>query len=143
MLYSYYLSIFKKISTCHSAIQSQTRAPLVISSKFSLVLLMRHCKEQLHNKDHLHKAENFYSSLRISTSLAKGDSRIATITFDIAQNLPLPSVPAGEVFYMHQLWLYIFGVHNCSDNTAQMDCWPEKVAGRGSDEVISCLSHLV
>ena len=39
---------------------------------------------------------------------------------------------------MHQLWVYVFGVHRCSDNQVTMFCWPEVVAKRGSDEVQSC-----
>ena len=37
---------------------------------------------------------------------------------------------------MHQLWLYVFGVHSCGDNEVPMLCSPET---RGSDEVIPCL----
>ena len=48
-------------------------------------------------------------------------------------------MPVGEVFYMHQLWVYVFGVHNCGNNDVRMFCWPETVSGRGSDEVVSCL----
>ena len=42
---------------------------------------------------------------------------------------------------MYQIWVYVFGVHNCGDNSACMYTWPEMVSGRGSDEVISCLNH--
>lgn len=92
-------------------------------------------------EEHLREAENFYSSLRTNTILAKQNSHIATITFDFQQNLPLPHIPVGEVFYSHQLWLYVFGVHDCSNNQATMFCWPETVASKGSDEVISCLDY--
>ena len=90
---------------------------------------------------HLRKAEWFYNSLRSDTRLAKDSDHVACITFDFEQNFPLPSIPVGEVFYMHQLWLYVFGIHNCGSNDVHMYCWPETVAGRGSDEVVSCLLH--
>lgn len=51
-------------------------------------------------EDHLRRAENFYGSLRMNTSLAKENPQIKTITFDFQQNLPLPHIPVGEVFYM-------------------------------------------
>ena len=92
-------------------------------------------------EDHLRRAEAFYGSLRSNTVLSKQNSHISTITFDFQQNLPLPSVPVGDVFYMQQLWIYVFGVHNCGTNEVRMYCWPETIAHRGSDEVISCLLH--
>ena len=63
-------------------------------------------------EDHLWRVKNVYSSLRSNTNVAKTNAHIAIVTFDFQQNLPLPHVPVGEVFYMHQLWLYVFGVHN-------------------------------
>ena len=95
----------------------------------------------LQKEDHLRRAENFYASLRTNTRLAKSNDHIATVTFDFQQNLPLPHIPVGEVFYMRQLWLYVFGVHECGANRAVMYCWPEFVAGKGSNEVVSCLDN--
>ena len=76
-------------------------------------------------EEHQLEAENFYSSLPTNTILAKQNSHIATITFDFQQNLPLPHIPIGDVFYMHQLWLYVFGVHNCGTNQAVMYSWSQ------------------
>ena len=53
-------------------------------------VLIQNCKEQ-----HLRSAEAFYSSLRTNTQLAS-----------INENLLLPHVPVGEVFYMRQLCTY-------------------------------------
>lgn len=39
--------------------------------------------------------------------------------------------------------MYVFGIHSCGDNKVSMYCWPEVMAKRGSDEVISCLHHFV
>ena len=94
-------------------------------------------------EDHLRRAENFYSSLRTNTHLAKLNPHIATVTFDFQQNLPLPHIPVGEVFYMHQLWLYVFGVHECGANRTVMYCWPEFIAAKGSSEVVSCLDDFL
>ena len=91
------------------------------------------------HKEHLRSAEKFYSELRLDTDMAKKNAHVVTITFDFQQNLPLPHLPVGDLFYMHQLWLYIFGVHSCGDNKVTMFCWPETLAKRGSDEVVSCL----
>ena len=92
---------------------------------------------------HVRSAELFYSDLRCDTTLSKQNSQVCTLTFDFQQNLPLPHVPVGDVCYLHQLWLYVFGVHNCGTNDVAMYCWPETVAKCGSDEVISCLYHVI
>ena len=90
---------------------------------------------------HLDSANAFYASLRQKTKLAKQDTSVYTVTFDFQQNLPLPHLPVGDIFYMQQIWLFIFGVHSCGNNEATMYCWPEFMAKRGSDEVVSCLHN--
>ena len=92
-------------------------------------------------EDYLRRAKNFYSSLCSNTNMTKTNVHIATVTFDFQQNLPLPHIPVGEVFYTHQLWLYVFGVHNCGTKQGLMYCWPEFTANIGSDEVVSCLDR--
>ena len=42
---------------------------------------------------------------------------------------------------MRQLWLYVFGVHECGTNHAVMYTWPKFMAGKGSIEVVSCLDN--
>ena len=43
------------------------------------------------------------------------------------------------MFYLRQLWVYNFGIHVCSDESAFMCIWNESIAGRGSSEIVSCL----
>lgn len=103
----------------------------------------RGCTEGLFaitKKDHLRRAENFYSSLRTNTLLAKLYPHIAHVTFNFRQNLPLSHMPMGEVFYTHRLWLYVLGVHEYGSNRANMYNWPEFIAGNGSNEVVSLVS---
>ena len=90
---------------------------------------------------HLRKAQQFYTELRTSTRMAKDNENIASIAFDFEQNFPLPHIPAGEIFYLRQIWLHVFGIHDCGENNAAMYCWPETVARKGSNEVVSCLHH--
>lgn len=44
------------------------------------------------------------------------------------------------MFYnMRQLWVYNFGIHNCTNGSAIMCVWNECIAaGRGSSEIICC-----
>lgn len=81
--------------------------------------------------EYLRSAEKFYSNIRLDMEMAKKNARICTMNFDFQQNLPLPHLPVGNLFYMQQLWVHVFGIHNCGDDVT-MYCWPETVAKRGS-----------
>ena len=50
-------------------------------------------------KDHLNSAEQFYSSLRLNTSVAKQDNAVLTLTFHFQQNFPLPHIQVSDVLY--------------------------------------------
>ena len=93
---------------------------------------------------HLRQAQQFYTELCTSTQMAKDSEAISAIYFDFEQNFPLPHIPTGEVFfYLRQVWLYDFGVHDCGKNSATMYCWPENVAHKESNEVVSCLDSFL
>ena len=69
--------------------------------------------------------------------------RVTSITFDLQQNLPVPTLTHGAMFYLRQLWVYNFGIHDCSKDTAVMCMWDETIAGRGASEIISCLMQYI
>ena len=64
-----------------------------------------------------HRRKIISGKLRTSTQVCEPSTHLAklnaTVTFDFQQNLPLPHIFVGDVFYVRQLWLYVFGVHEC------------------------------
>ena len=88
---------------------------------------------------HHEKAAQGYQSLRLDSENSKDDVDSIVLTFDLQQNLPVPTLTHGAMFYMRQLWVYNFGIHDCSGGSAVMCVWNECIAGRGSNEIISCL----
>ena len=64
--------------------------------------------------DHQLKASLGYQHLREDTQLAHSDSNVHVITFDLQQNLPVPTLTHSAMFYLRQLWVYNFGIHECS-----------------------------
>ena len=48
----------------------------------------------------LRKAERFDSFLDTDVDMSKSCSNISVLAFDFKQNLPLPHIPVGEIFYL-------------------------------------------
>ena len=61
------------------------------------------------------------------------------ITFDLEQTLPTPKLSTGPAFYKRKLWTYNFNIHDCKQNVGHCFTWDESVAGRGSEEIGSCI----
>ena len=90
---------------------------------------------------HQEKASQGYRLLRMDTEATKTTGDHTLLTFDLMQNLPVPTLTHGSMFYSRQLWVYNFGIHNTTTSAASMYMWNESVAGRGADEICSCLKH--
>jgi len=69
---------------------------------------------------HREKAAQVYQSLRLDSENSKDDVDSIVLTFDLQQNLPVPTLTHGAMFYMRQLWVYNFGIHDCSGGSAAM-----------------------
>ena len=93
--------------------------------------------------EHQLKASHGYQALRKDTEESKLDSGLHVITFDLQQNLPVPTLTHSSMFYLRQLWVYNFGIHDCSTGDAMMCVWNETVGGRGANEIISCLLQYI
>ena len=89
--------------------------------------------------EHQLKAGLGYQNLREDTQVAKSDSSAHVITFDLQQNIPVPTLTHSAMFYLRQLCVYNFGIHECDSGNGIMCVWNECIAGRGSDEIASCL----
>ena len=94
-------------------------------------------------KLHQVRAELGYKALRDDTERAKVDPKFACICFDLQQALPTPSLTAGVVFYKRQLYTYNFCIHNAATSKGTMYMWSEDIAGRGSEEMASCVSAYI
>lgn len=92
---------------------------------------------------HKRRAKKFYNKLQEITNLCKEDKTTSALVFDYMQNLPLPFLPVQEMFYLRKLWLYVFCVHNLSDNSSVFYTYHEGEGNKGPDEVCSFLSHYI
>ncbi|XP_045503544.1 uncharacterized protein LOC123700387 [Colias croceus] len=105
----------------------------------------KHASEEEKNKleedhqNHIKKAQLLQQELKNNMKLAKEDPTIETITFDLQKTLPLPRISTNIIYYKRQVWVYNLGIHTGSDGQAYCNVWVEGEAGRGSQEVGSCL----
>ena len=90
---------------------------------------------------HKRKAKASYDKLKDSSAKAQEQLEVDTIAIDFQQNIPFPHLPVGEIFYMRQIWLYNFCVWSAKNRTSTMYMWPDTVAKRGANEVVSRLHH--
>lgn len=92
---------------------------------------------------HKRRARKFYNKLKEITEFCKEDETTSALVFDYMQNLPLPFLPVQEMFYLRKLWLYVFCVHNLSDNSSVFYTYHEGEGKKGPNEVCSFLSHYI
>ena len=98
------------------------------------------------NELHLRKADVFNAQLREATESAKTmvtDCDTAVIAMDFQKNLPLPLTGICQEYYKRQLWIHNFCIHDCVNGNAMMFLYAEHYAGKGPNEVISCLDHYI
>lgn len=94
---------------------------------------------------HVTKADVFYVDLRLKTDEAKvrlvENSKIDVLAIDFQQNMPLPHIPCGHVFYKRELWVYNFCINSARTGKSYFFMYDEVTAHKGQNEVISFLQH--
>ncbi|XP_072154471.1 uncharacterized protein [Bemisia tabaci] len=88
---------------------------------------------------HLSLAEEARNQMNADLKVAKSSASNETMTFDLQKTQPLPALSTGIMFYKRKLWLYNCGIHSGKSNRGHCYLWVEGTAGRGAQEVGSCL----
>lgn len=87
---------------------------------------------------HVRKSKKFYSALKQDITDDKSNN-ILSLSVDFMQNISLPKVPVQELFYLRQLTVNVFCVHNNKTNTSVIYLYHEGQAKKGPDETSSFL----
>ncbi|PSN37890.1 hypothetical protein C0J52_19898, partial [Blattella germanica] len=87
---------------------------------------------------HLRRSRKFCKSLNEHSSVSQIE-HIRSIAFDFMQNLPLPNIPVQETFYLRQLWVNVFNVHDLQTGRSVVYLYHEK----GANEVSSYVQHYI
>jgi len=64
----------------------------------------------------------------MKSAAANRDEDTSVLCFDYMQNLPLPNIPLQEIFYMRQLWVNVFSIHDLKINKSKMYMYHEREA---------------
>ena len=121
--YKYYLNVFNKEFNLSFGQPRSDMCP--ICDKFHIdieAMTDETRKNTLINQRNIHqqKADSAYYMLNLYCQKAQADSSLEVYTFDFQQNLPAPSISAGDMFYSRMLWTYNFGIHDCKTGDGLM-----------------------
>lgn len=92
---------------------------------------------------HKRKAKKFFKTIERIREKCLADSKVAGICMDFMQNLQLPEIPIQEVFYMRQLTVHVFNIHDIKSNKAKFYIYHEGLAKKGPNEVCSFLVDFI
>ncbi|KAK5640934.1 hypothetical protein RI129_009481 [Pyrocoelia pectoralis] len=125
-----------KKDTCNKCDTFQAKAQSTSSIEEKQLLKSEH-------DAHLLEAECARKQMEADLKEAFENNELETLTFDMEKTLPLPRLTTNIIFYKRQLWLYDCGIHSGKNNKAVCNLWIEGQAGRGAQEVGSCIKKYV
>ena len=90
------------------------------------------------------KANYFYTKMKEDIAeISENKNAFELLAFDFQQNMPLPNVSNGEVFFKRQLWEYNFCVFAASSGKSYFFMYDETTAKKGANDVVSFLHHFL
>ena len=87
---------------------------------------------------HKRKSKKFYNALKHEAEV-KDEPQVLSLCMDFMQNVPLPQIPIQDTFYMRQLTINVFCIHNIKQNIRMIYLYHEGIASKGPNEVCSFL----
>lgn len=78
-----------------------------------------------------------------TAEISKNNEEMELLAFDFQQNIPLPHVTSGDVFYKRQLWEYNFCVFAASSRKSYFFMYDETIAKKGANDVVSFLHYFL
>lgn len=113
-----------------------------------------HCEVQARNENshqakinldvHHLKAENARKCMKSDITEAQlPGSEFTAISMDLEQVLFVPTLTHSDMFYMSQLSCYNLCINLADLGISYMCLWYEGIAGRGGNEISSCLLHIL
>lgn len=92
---------------------------------------------------HERRAKKFYNALRSAADECKQREDLGALAFDYMQNLQLPVIPVQDLFYLTQLTVSVFCVHDLTTDKAYYYVYTETTAAKSPNEVCSFLLDFI
>lgn len=92
---------------------------------------------------HQRRAKKFFTKMNAIQDLCQKDSSVGAICIDYMQNLALPAIPVQDTFYLHQLTVNVFNVHNLKTGKSFFYIYHEGLGKKGPNEVCSFIMHYI
>lgn len=92
---------------------------------------------------HKRRAKKFYNVLRSSGEECKQRDDLGALAFDYMQNLQLPLIPVQDLFYMTQLAVSVFCIHDMKTDKSYYYVYSENTAAKSPNEVCSFLMNFI
>lgn len=124
-----------KVDTCHKC--DVLTMKIKVASEASDDKVKSEAEYEL--KMHHEAADGAYNAKRIDKEAAKNNENKMCFVFDLQQCLPTPFVCTSVAFYKRQLWTFNLTIHNTTTGTSTHYMWHEGLAGRGANEIASCV----
>lgn len=112
--------------------------PLLNSTKDSISGEEKSKIKEEHD-NHLKEASNQYQLKKEGKNKACGDPTHKVLMIDLEKCQPTPVLYNSQSFYSLKLWAFNYTIHDASSNKSYCCMWDESIAGRGSNEMASCL----
>lgn len=145
--YSYFVKFFHEnfdlkfgrpqVDTCCSCEQ--------LNIKIKHVSLNENAKKSAEAELVVHKrrAKKFFTVLKNVKKEVQERNDMVGLCFDFMQNAHLPIIPVQDLFYLTQLTVNIFGIHDLESGKSQFYIYHEGTANKGPDEVASFLWNYI
>ncbi|XP_039275957.1 uncharacterized protein LOC111056390 [Nilaparvata lugens] len=88
---------------------------------------------------HKRRAKKFYNKIQEEAMNPKNESHVLSICMDFMQNLSIPQIPVQQTFYLRQITVNVFSIHNIKQRTAKVYVYHEGEANKTPNEVCSFL----
>lgn len=92
---------------------------------------------------HQRRAKKFFTKMESIQELCRNDPSVGGICIDYMQNLSLPSIPVQDTFYLHQLTVNVFNIHNFKTGKSFFYIYHEGLGKKGPNEVCSFIMDYI
>lgn len=90
---------------------------------------------------HKRRAKKCYTILReITEKCVREPTKLVGICIDYMANISLPCIPGQDTYYLRQLTVNVFGIHNLATRQSTIFIYHKGEGGKGSNEVCTMLN---